>query len=404
MIRALAILALAASLFGCEDRYGTYITIRATNKDLRFDRIELYFGYGVGKSVPTTPKHPQIVASEDVPQLVVQRTFAPSDVQTFGSPQDEYTVWIPDGGDNDDLGEYVLAIGSVNGQRVAIGELFDFEINTKRNVLVYELALESYNDSSIEEWGRTDVDCLRYERSRGEGEPRIVSIVRDNDTDCDGFLDRSDDAPDCEPLLYCDGSGTGACIGTTPCLHAANECSVGACSNSDGSSVSCGEDTCVADALCEQCDLSDPPAEVLECALLSTSTHPGADMPVPTQGNEVLCNDPAPTQLEILLPFPCTEPQIDAVAYYMPSDPFTFHIGPGKTAFHCHLTIESTIDGSPFSGVPHLLVTLEIVPGRRTGFVLGLTSSIGACPPSNNEPVQRTYEPMIGTCPLPPTP
>jgi hypothetical protein len=333
---------------------------------------------------------------------LVRRTFAESDVQKFGGRVSEYTVWIPDGGENDNLGSYMLAIGYVGTERVAAGELFDFHVTRDRNVWLYDLALHDYDASNIEEWGRPDTHpCLRYERARDPGQPAIVAIVREDDSDCDAFLDQSQNGvTDCEPLLYCDGSGDGDCLGRTPCLHDDNQCSIGSCSNKDGASVTCEDETCVSDVLCEQCDLSRSPAEILDCALLTNATHPGTDIAINVRGSQVLCADP--TFVDITLPFPCRNPTVDAVSYFAASDPFTFAIDQGAAPKVCRLTIGSTHASEAFSGAPHLLVTVEIDALNRIGFVVGVLASTTACPQSN-EPLVRMYAPNIGTC-QPPEP
>lgn len=326
----------------------------------------------------------------------MRRAIAPSDKRDFATRVNEYTVWIPDGGENDHLGTYLLAIAYSGQDRIATGELFDFHVTTEREVYVYDVALEDYQSANFEEWGRPTADCLRYERER-DSQMSVVSIVRDDDSDCDAFPDRSDAGEtDCEPLLYCDGGGGGDCVGKTLCVHGEDSCSIGACTNKDGASVTCGTETCVSDLLCSKCDLTRSPAEILECALLSTETHPAQDMQIPTQGDQDLCSDP--TVIDITLPFPCTNPSIDAISYYMQSDPFEFAIATGAMPNVCRLSISPTTD-TRFRGVPHLLVSVD-VPPERTGFVLGMISAGGPCP-SNSEPIVRQYAPNIGTCPKP---
>lgn len=334
----------------------------------------------------------------DEAQLLVARAFAPDDVQMFGAKREDYTVWIPDGGQNNKLGAYVLAVAYAGNERVGIGELFGFRVSDERIVIEYTLTVDAVDNSAIEEWGRGQTKCLRVAPERAAGQPVVVAIVDPEDSDCDLFLDRTDTGTtDCEPLLYCDGSGNGDCVGSTPCVHGADACSIGSCSNKDGASVTCGDDTCVSDTLCRNCDLTKSPAEILECALLRNETHPSPDMAVPTEGSEDLCNDP--TIIDVALPFPCRNPSVDAVSYYAQSAPFDFAIEPGPMPNTCRLTIVSTTD-TRFSGVPHLLVTVELMAPRRTGFVLGLIATGGACPPAG-VPIIRQYAPVIGTCPMP---
>lgn len=397
-MRAPAILVAVACLHGCEDRYGTYITITAGTKDQAFDTLDLYFGVDARGAMVATPKHAQV--NPDRPSLSVRRQIAETDHKTFDSRVSEYTVWIPDGGENDELGPYLLAIASAGGVRVGSGELFDFHITTDREAVLYDLTLDPFELSDFEEWGRGahDGDCLRYERDRGPDRPEVVAIGRDDDVDCDSFADRGPEAVDCEPLIFCDGQGGAGCIGRSPCLHDENQCSVGVCANKDGSSLTCAEDACVDDVLCETCDLSKPPAEILECALLDTSTHPATDLPVPVRGDGRLCRDPM--DFDVGLPFPCTNAAVEAVAYYQDSAPFAFEaINPGPAPNVCRIRISSTESDAPFAGVPHLLVTVDSA-GRRLGFVVGLIESGGACP-SGNEPIMQPYTPFTGTCPMP---
>ena len=363
---------------------------------MAFDRLEIYYGIGRGRAVPTNPKY-AVPEPQSVPQLLVARAFAPDDVQTFPTTRTSYTVWIPDGGQNDELGAYALAIAYVGQQRVGIAELFDFAVPTDDIVAKYEMQLETVGTDAIYEWGRGDARCLRVQRPRGTGRPVVVSIVDPLDSDCDRFPDRSATVTDCEPLLYCDGSGQGACLGQTPCVHAEATCAVGSCSNADGASVTCADETCVSDVLCTKCDLTRSPAEILECALLDPATHPSQDIKIPVQGTQQLCS--APTVVDIELPFPCTLPTIDAISYYMPSAPFEFRIETGPAPTVCRLTIVPISDDH-FTGVPHLLVTVNILGGRRTGFVVGLMGEVGPCPSSAGV-LDRTYDPDLGSCPVP---
>lgn len=399
-MRAWSILIVVACLFGCpacEDRFGTYITIRAPTAQTRFDRLELYYGVRRGEVVPTTPDHP-ILEPETTPQLRFARAFAPVDVQTFGSLQNEFTVWIPDGGQNDLLGHYLLAIAYDGANRVGAAELFDFHRSDEEVVYIYTLELASMAVGAIYEWGRGEAKCLRVTQDRGPGLPAIVAIVDVTDSDCDRFLDRSPAGDtDCEPLLYCDGTGQGDCVGSTPCLRDASTCSIGACANADNASITCADETCVSDVLCSICDLTRPPSEILECALLNPASHPMSDMRIPTRVNQQLCNDP--TIVDIMLPYPCTNPSIDAVRYFTSSERFDFAIEPGALPNVCRLTITSTVDDL-FTGSPHLLVSIDIAPPRRTGFVIGLVGEEGACPAPGVK-LERSYDPLVGTCPMP---
>ncbi len=392
-MRVLAILIALAAL-GCEDRYGTYITVRATTKDQAFDTLDLYFGIAVDSVVPTTPKHPEV--DPQVPQLSFRRAFAPSDHRELGAREPSFTVWIPDGGENNDLGDYVLAVASAEGQQVGAGELFDFHVTDQDKVVIYDLPLHDYDASSFEPWGRPVEDCLRYERDRGPDLPRAVAIVRGDDSDCDSFPNASDDGiADCEPMLYCDGTGTGPCVGREVCLHDSNNaCSVGECINADNRSQSCEEKICVADELCAACDPTLPPAELLACTLVDVTTHPSEDLQVPVRGNGTLCRDP--TAMIITLPFACNEPNIAGVGYSQAGPPFDFRIAAGPNANQCTIDIQARQVTDPLTAVPHLLVTLGVPP--TIAFVVGLKASApGACPP-NGEDILRDYMPKLGRC------
>jgi hypothetical protein len=391
-----AVASLFGCLVGCEDRFGAYITVRAPNKELAFDRLEIYYGVAIGDTVPTNPKF-SMPEPIDTRQLVVARAFAPDDVQTFGSRRTEYTVWIPDGGQNDALGAYALAIAYSGQDRVAVGELFSFEVPTDNIVYKYEIRLAPLAPDAIYEWGRGEARCLRFDRDRGADQPSVVAVVDHDDSDCDLFPDRSNTGDtDCEPLLYCDGSGDRDCVGRTPCIKSNAACNIGSCANKDGASQSCADDICVSDTLCATCDLTRSPAEILDCALTENATHPMSDVRVITRGNFEMCNDP--TFIDIELPFPCTNPQIDAVAYYQQRGArFDFEIESGQTPNVCRLTI-SSITTDVFDGSPHLLVTVEIAAPRRTGFVLGLLGEGGSCPAAGVAQ-EVTYAPLVGTCP-----
>ena len=102
--------------------------------------------------------------------------------------------------------------------------------------------------------------------------------------------------------------------------------------------------------------------------------------------------------VDIMLPFPCTSPAVDAVGYFQQGPPFDFTIAPGPGPNVCRLSI-SSINGGPFTSIPHLLVTVALAPPRRTGFVIGLIASGGSCP-SPGVPIERSYTPNIGTCPM----
>lgn len=358
-------------LAACSDRYGAYFAIDGRGA-IDFDRVELYFGKIAGEQVPVPPGR---TSMEPEPGLLVRRLVADSDSVTLAERVDATTYFVPPGGDNDKLGDYLLVIAYKGETPVGMAELFDFEIPTDDVVYKYEVPLVAYAPQEIEIWGRPTPDCIRWNHDRGS-KPKTVAMVRTNDVDCDAFVDRNDPALDCEPLRYCDGTGGAGCLGTVACLADDNGCRIGTCLNKDGLQSSCTPTTCVLDAVCSGCDLSASPREQLECVLFENG-H--VDYPITVMPSQALCTEPYKVLLELPTGVSCGNPMVEAWANWLDGGTFDFDIaGTGST---CLLTITPTVTGAKLDGIPHILISVDS-PGGATArqmFIIGLTTQVDLC-------------------------
>lgn len=362
-----------ALLAACSDRYGAYFTIQGHDA-IQFDRVELYFGEEAGMKVPVAPGH---LALEPEAGLLMRRLVSDSDVVRLDAKSGSMTYYVPPGDDNDKLGDYVLAIAYAGDNPVGIGELFDFAIPTDEAVYKYELALVPYANEMVEMWGRPTQDCIRWKRSRGPDHPALVAVTRDNDVDCDAFVDRDDPAVDCEPLRYCDGSGNAGCIGAAACVTLDDGCRIGACQNKDGQRASCSPVSCAVDAACANCDLDAPPGELLQCVLFADGTH--IDYPITVMPSQALCSEPYKVNLVLPTGVLCENPKIEAVVNWMPGALFNYTIAASGST--CLLTLAPPMPGLEFVGVPHIMISIDSPggPTPRQTFVIGLSTTVDAC-------------------------
>lgn len=359
----------------CSDRYGAYFVVDGKGA-VTFDRVEFYFGKELGGALPTSPRHP---LPSDEPAVVAKRLFVDTDKHSLTEPTGTFTYYLPDQQSADGLGRYVAVLAYKGDQLVGIGELFDFEVVTGDAVFRYEIDLVDARQQDVELWGRPTADCLRWTRDRGTGLPRSVAVVRDDDTDCDNFLEGDLPNADCLPRAYCDGTNAAACDARVPCLTTSGDgvCQVGTCSNADGATSSCKATTCVDERACSDCDLAKSPAEVIACLVLDNNIH--VDEPIVVNPDLTLCAEPF--DLDIVLPLDCVNPAILRIEDYMPGDVFTYKIAPATTNT-CRLTITPAMAGAHFTAVPHMLITIDTPtgPAARTAFILGLTGVPGPCP------------------------
>jgi hypothetical protein len=363
-----------ALLAACSDRYGAYFTIEGHDA-IQFDRVDFYFGEEAGMKVPVPPGH---TATEPEPGLLMRRQGSDSDVVSLEAKAGSLTYWVPPGGDNDKLGNYVLAIAYAGDKPVGIAELFDFAIPTDEAVYKYELPLVPYANEMIEMWGRPTQDCIRYKRDRGTNHPALVAMTRDNDVDCDAFVDKGDMAADCEPLRYCDGSGNAGCIGASACVTLGDGCRIGACQNKDGQTASCAPVSCVVDAACANCDLDAPPSELLQCVLFVDGTH--IDYPITVKPSQALCIEPYKVYLVLPTGVSCENPKIETAVNWMPGAQFNYQIASAGST--CLLTLAPPMPGLAFEGIPHIMISIDSPggPTPRQTFIIGLSTTVDACP------------------------
>jgi hypothetical protein len=331
---------MVALLAACSDRYGAYFTVDG-HDTIQFDRVEFYFGENAGMKVPVPPGH---TITEPEPGLLTQRLVSDSDVTSLATKAGSLTYFVPPGDANDKLGDYVLVIAYAGDQRVGIAELFDFAIPTDEAVYKYELSLVPYANEAIELWGRPTQDCIRYKRDRGTAHPSLVAMTRDNDVDCDAFVDRDDQAADCEPLRYCDGTGNAGCVGASACVTLDEGCRIGTCQNKDGQTASCSAVSCAVDAACTNCDLDAPPRELLDCVLLANGTH--IDYPITVTPTQALCTEPYKVYLVLPTGVSCANPKIDAAVNWMPGAAFNYQIASAGST--CLMTLTPPTPGAKF--------------------------------------------------------
>lgn len=367
-------LAMLALLAGCSDRYGAYFTVEGSDA-IQFDRAEFYFGKNAGMKVPVPPGH---LALEPEPGLLLQRLLSESDVISLEAEAGSLTYYVPPGDVNDKLGDYVLVIAYAGNQPVGIAETFDFKLPTEEAVYKYQLPLVPYANETIEMWGRPAPDCIRWKRDRGTAHPSLVAITRDNDVDCDAFVDRDDAAADCEPLRYCDGMGGVGCIGASACVTLGDGCRIGTCQNKDGQAASCSAVSCAVDAACANCDLDAAPSELLDCVLLADGTH--IDYPIIVKPTAALCSEPYKVYLVLPTGVSCANPKIEAAVNWMPGAPFNYEIAAAGST--CLLTLAPPMPGVKFEGVPHIMISIDSPPGGPTArqtFIIGLSTTVDAC-------------------------
>lgn len=364
---------LSLLLVGCDDRYGTYLRVDG-HGEIAFDRVEFYFADAIGAEVPLTPGHATAIPDA---QLLGRRLIVDSDVQLTDGSVDTWSYYLPPVGQNERLGDYVLAIAYAGDQPVGIGEVFRFRVSDEREVVVYTLPLVAYAGEDVERWGRTQPDCVLWRRVREAPQPQAVAIVRDNDSDCDDFPDRDDAIADCLPLEYCDGTGGTGCVGRVSCFtEATGACQAGSCVNTDGAPSSCTGTSCANDLICSGCDLAAPPDELLACALLLQGTH--EDYPIVVKPTQALCFEPQ--AVELVLPFPCKNPRIEASVNFNPAPTFGYTIAQ-TTGNTCLLDIRPPTPGATFDGLPHVLISVDSLANAqlRTAFIVGLSIDVGIC-------------------------
>jgi hypothetical protein len=390
-VRSIALLVLAC--VACSDRYGSFLDVDGQG-GIVFDRVEFYFGKEVGGELPTSPMHP-VPSTES--SVVAKRMFADADVQSTGGPVGTLTYYLPDDPENEHLGRYVAVLAYQGSQLVGIGELFDFTVQTNGAVYRYPIELVDPRTQDLELWGRPTADCLRWTRERPSGSPRTVAIVRDGDTDCDDFHEDSEQNGDCMPRVYCDGTSPAACEAQITCVTTSggSGCQIGfaGCSNLTGEISSCTASTCIDERACSDCDFDAPATDAFSCVVLDNNIH--VDSVVIVNPDFTLCSEPF--DLEMILPagLDCVNPTVVGFEDTSPGDEFAYSIASGAPNT-CKLTITPKEPDAHFTGVPHLLVSIDTPssPAARTAFVIGLQATDGVC----QNPATITPELSLGRC------
>jgi hypothetical protein len=375
---------------GCADKSGALLVVDG-NGAIKFDRVEFYFGKEIGGPMPTSPKHPQPTAGSSI---VAKRLFVDADVYSPGGTVGTLRYYVPERTENENLGNYVAVLAFSGEQLVGIGELFDFEVTTTGGAVYrYAIDLVDPQNEDLERWGRPTVDCMRWTRDRGGG-PRTVAVVRDDDTDCDAFVEGSVPDADCLPRVYCDGLSPTACEAGVLCVStsSSNSCNVGTagCSNISGHTSQCAASVCIDEIACRDCSASDDPAM---CVVMNNSIH--VDAPFRVHPDYTLCAEPFYLDVQMPTGVGCGNPTIVEIANYLSGDPFAYEIAGSATT--CRITITPAMPGARFTAVPHMLIEIDTPTGvaPRTGFVLGIQ---GATNNACRTPDTITPQLSFGSC------
>lgn len=385
-------LSLVGLIAACGDPPGSFFVIEAASP-MTFDQLEFFFGVPAGDRTPITPA---LIGTALPPerQQRASRLFADADAPARFDARASYTYFVPGVSKNLPL-DYMLVIASRDGKPVAAAEVFEFEIVSSEPLHEYRVPLIPVTTDEVEVWGRNGVSCARWTHPRGTDAPTTVAVVRDDDSDCDGFRDQDPTDADCEPFIYCDGSGARGCVGFDSCfVGSSSRCEIGGCINQDGASRTCAAALCVDPAVCNTCgDNLDPPT-IADCIVDFSIAHD--DYLVPLRG-PALCSEPY--EVVVGLPFPCGNPAIESYSNYMPGGgSFSYDIRESG-ANECTITITPSVAGSQFVAVPHMVISVDSTPGAmpiRTAFLMGIEGdSSMSCPGERLNVV-----PYTAGCPL----
>lgn len=361
----------------CNDPSGAVLRFESETK---FDEVEVFFGRYIGERIPTTPKRPLGPLLPET-QGLYERKLSPEDTGERFEPRTTWGYYLPATGDNENLGDYVLAIAKLGGVEVGIGELFDFDVPGDA-VNEYHVPLVRFENQELERWGRPNDACIRWTRDRGD-QPRSVAVVLPDDSDCDSFEDENSANADCAPLSYCQLDADGRCIGEGMCFDETNGvCASGTCTNVMGADRICIPKTCLDPTLCDKCESAGfgaDPAGLLECAIAPSGDGTHLDTLIPLTDDLTLCAEPFPMTLH--LGVPCFDPQLLATDYYpvdtAVADKFTFRIEPAAASGSlCQLYVIPPAPGTQYRAIPHLLISVANEPNvatyARTQFVIAI--------------------------------
>jgi hypothetical protein len=375
---------------------GRYLLVEGEAAGITFDHVELFFGRHVTDRLPAgLPGYTSATAVTEE----LERRIAPavSGVQAIADAPIAHVDLALPAQVADRLGEYVLVIAYRGATPVGIGARADFTAQPS-SITRYEIELEAYptDPATFARWGvgGGGQDCVRWRRG-----DEVIAVVRDEDLDCDGFLDAD---VDCDPMTYCAGECTYADL--APCASDATGCVYGRCANSAASGTptrACAAEACLATTACEADCAGDTAVERLTCAL-GQAHDSSPDVPLPVKPEGALCTTPAPYVLYLDLPdgVSCVSAP-GRRAYGVDSQTavaFTFDIAPmampvpiGSATADCEVKIVETaqpVDTPPIlDEIVHFLVPLTTDAGLETSAIVGLTPTPGGCEAQMQVPV-----------------
>jgi hypothetical protein len=363
------------ALGACESRYGSYFNIDGDANEIRFDKVQLYWGNDPHQRPIGTP-------TGTVMGTVYTREFdAASDEYAVphnadGSLATETTYWLPVTEDNRQLG-YVAAVvydSAMPGKPVGVGEWQDFSLEDNI-VAKFDIELQKPPLNVVDKlelWGNAP-GCFAWETPR-EGQLSTIAVVLPDDADCDGHVAMADcndvcppNTPTCDQML-------------AVCATAAQQCAL-SCNKS--SPTSCTPEVCLPAEICGTSCAGFP--STLEDRMRCYSTHAPAgtafshseiELHKDTEGK--LCTDTVRWS-----PFgrPCKNPIIEW--YDTSLDDYQYQVTE-RSDGQCELKLRSETNAA-FFGDHHLLISIDpMVSGApRWSFVIGLNGldSQGCTPP-----------------------
>lgn len=387
---------------------GRYLLVEGDAAQITFDHVELFFGHHVTDRLPAAlPGYAPATAtvSEEL-----MRRVAPgvSGVQAIAdAPVAHVDLALP-ADVADRLGEYVLVIAYRGATPVGIGARADFTAQPS-SITRYQVELEAYptDPTTFARWGvgGAGQDCVRWRRG-----DEVVAVVRDEDLDCDGFIDAG---VDCDPMSYCDGEC--AYAEPAPCATDAIGCVYGRCANSVANGApmrTCAAETCLATTACDaDCD-GDTVVERLTCAL-GEAHGASPDVPVPVTPEGALCSTPEPYVIYLDLPdgVSCVPSQPQAYTFDSHTiAAFTFQVVPmvtpltiGAATVECEVKIVEAPQPAntppTLDEIVHFLVPLTTGAGPETSAIVGLAPDPGGCEAQMQVPVVVPVAPVeVATC------
>lgn len=320
---------IAALLCGCgPDHFGTYFIADGRPAAIDFDRAEFFFGSKIDGDFASLTG----ARSGDV----YRRMFVDND-EAVPATDRRSSYYLPtDGATN--VGSYVLVLARNSSDAVVgVAEASGFSLATSNEVIEVHLPLEP--PDNVETWGASP-SCVAWAQRGGQA---TTAVVRDDDRDCDGALATND----CNDLAYC-AAGDPSCS-TAPTLCLAT-CSLGCRANN-----ACEASVCLPAAACPTngtCGAASSVAERLAC-IADQSAH----IKVAVMDTGRPCVD------SFVVPLPsgsrCGNPIIE-YAEPLP-DGYTFEVTDGATS--CGISIKKPSSAASFSGIHHLLISIDAPSG-----------------------------------------